>query len=280
MTELLEFTVFVLITITTLISWQGFRSSSYLNKYAFEVDRILLDKQYYRLISSSFLHLNWWHLIFNMASLYFFSSSVGYQLGVANFVTVYFGSQILGGLLALYIHKSHGDYSAVGASGGIAGVIFSSVAMMPTAEISFFAMPFSMPAWVFGLLYSLVCIYGIKRQADNIGHEAHLGGALGGVLLTIFAEPLVLRDNYLAISVIVLPAILFLTLIAHKPEILLIKDYWGINNYLPTETKNYDLVDDESALNELLEKVSEKGYSNLSKQEKKKLEELSKKIER
>lgn len=278
MTELLEFIVFVLITITTLISWQGFRNGLYFDKYAFEVDRILIDKQYYRMISSSFLHVNWWHLIFNMASLYLFSISVGYRLGATNFLTVYLGSQILGGLMALYIHKSHGDYSAVGASGGIAGVIFSSIAMMPTAEISFFTLPFLMPAWVFGLLYSMVCIYGIKRQADNIGHEAHLGGALGGVLLTIFAEPNVLKDNYLPIIIIVLPTIIFLTLIAYKPEMLLVRDYWGIDNSLPS--KNYDYIDDESALNELLEKVSEKGYHNLSKQEKKKLEELSKKIER
>jgi len=280
MIELIEFTVFVLITATTLISWQGFRNGLYFDKYAFEVDKILLDKQYYRLISSTFLHVSWWHLIFNMASLYVFSIGVGYTLGVANFLTIYFGSKILGSLLALYIHRAHGDYTSVGASAGIAGVIFSSVAMMPTAEISFFFLPFAMPAWAFGLLYSLVCIYGIKRQADNIGHEAHLGGAVGGVLLTIFIEPTILIENYLPIIVMVLPAVAFLTLIMYKPEVLLIKNYWGISrNENSLSKSNYDNIDDESALNELLEKVSDKGYHNLSKQEKKKLEELSKKIE-
>lgn len=279
MVELIEFTLFGLISATTLISWQGFRNGLYFDKYCFEVDKILIDKQYYRLLTSCFLHISWWHLIFNMASLYVFSISVGYQLGIANFITIYFGSKFLGGLLALYIHKSHGDYTAVGASAGVAGVIFSSIAMLPTSDISFFLLPFSMPAWAFGLLYSLICIYGIKRQADNIGHEAHLGGALGGILLTILIEPTVLRANYLPILIIVLPAFLFLVLVVHKPEVLLIKSYWGINAKAKAPAKNYDDIDDESALNELLEKVSEKGYYNLTKQEKKKLEELSKKIE-
>jgi hypothetical protein len=85
--------------------------------------------------------------------------------------------------------------------------------------------------------------------------------------------------NYLPILVIVIPAIVFLVLIVHKPGILLIKGYWGLEKQIPLPTKNYDNIDDESALNELLEKVSEKGYHNLTKQEKKKLEELSKKIE-
>ncbi len=279
MTELIEFTLFGLISATTLISWQGFRNGLYFDKYSFEVDKILIDKQYYRLLSSCFLHVSWWHLIFNMASLYVFSIGVGYQLGIASFITIYFGSKFLGGLLALYIHKSHGDYTAVGASAGVAGIIFSSIALLPTSQISFFFLPFSMPAWAFGLFYSLICIYGIKRQADNIGHEAHLGGALGGVLLTILIEPIVLRTHYLPILIIILPAVLFLVLIAYKPEVLLIRTYWGINAKTKNPTKNYDNIDDESALNELLEKVSEKGYYNLTKQEKKKLEELSKKIE-
>lgn len=279
MTELIEFTLFGLITATTLVSWQGFRNGLYFDKYSFEVDKILIDKQYYRLFSSTFLHVSWWHLIFNMASLYVFSIGVGYQLGIANFITIYFGSKFLGSLLALYIHKEHGDYTAVGASAGVAGIIFSSIAMFPTSEISFFFLPVSMPAWAFGLLYSLVCIYGIKRQSDNIGHEAHLGGALGGILLTILIEPSILRVNYLPILVITIPAILFLIMIAHKPEVLLIKGYWGFEKKVSLPKKNYDNIDDESALNELLEKVSEKGYYNLTKHEKKKLEELSKKIE-
>ena len=109
--------------------------------------------------------------------------------------------------------------------------------------------------------------------------SAHLGGALGGVLLTILAQPYVLKAHYLPILVIVLPSIIFLTLIVNKPEVLLIRKYWGIDKQTFLPTKNYDNIDDESALNELLEKVSEKGYYNLTKQEKKKLEELSKKIE-
>lgn len=280
MAELMEFALFGLIAATTYISWQGFRNGLYFDKYTFDVDKILIDRQYYRLFSSGFLHGSWTHLIFNMASLYVFSSGVGYMLGFTNFITIYLGSKLLSSLLALYIHRQHGDYSSVGASGAVSGVIFSYIAMLPTSQMSFFFLPASFPAWAFGVFFMLVSIFGIKRQADNIGHEAHLGGAVAGVLLTILIEPMILKINYIAILAITTPAIFFLLLIAYKPNVLLIENYWGFDQ-TPSKAlqKDYDVLDDETALNELLEKVSEKGYHNLNKQEKKKLEELSRKIE-
>jgi membrane associated rhomboid family serine protease len=281
MAELIEFALWGLITVTTCISWQGFRNGLYFDKYTFDVDKIRIDRQYYRLFSAGFLHKNWTHLIFNMASLYVFSSGVGYTLGVANFMTIYISSKLLSSLLALYIHRHHGDYTSVGASGAVSGIIFSYIAMFPTSNISFFFIPYEFPAWAFGVFFMLVSIFGIKRQADNIGHEAHLGGALAGVLLTILLEPMILKTNYLTIFAITIPAFIFLLLIIYKPSALLVESYWGVDEKAKSRLpqKDYDVLDDETALNELLEKVSEKGYHNLSKQEKKKLEELSRKIE-
>jgi membrane associated rhomboid family serine protease len=284
MAELLELILYTLIIANILISWQGFRNQFYLEKYIFEVDKILINKQYYRLFTAGFLHGGWWHLLFNMTSLYIFSRSVGNTLGIANFITIYFGSLLLSSLLSLYIHRNHGDYRAVGASGAISGVVFSYVAMFPNASIGLLFVPNAyIDAWIFGIIYVAVCIWGIKRDADNIGHDAHLGGALAGVFITILIEPLVLVNNYIPIIAITVPALLFLALVAYKPTVLMIENYWGFSRKKTTSAdtsqKNYDSLDDETALNELLEKVSEKGYQNLTKQEKKKLEELSKKID-
>lgn len=280
MAILVEVSLWIVITITTFISWKGFRNYTYFDKYLFEIKKITTDKQYYRLLSAGFLHINWLHLIFNMVSLYIFSVGVGHILGVVNFLTVYFGSMLVGNLLALYIHRQHEDYSAVGASGAVSGVIFSSICFMPQAEISFYFIPYTVPAWAFGLFFVLLSIYGIKKQADNIGHEAHLGGALAGITISVFLSPHLLRLNYLPILVIVVPIIAFLFLIAYYPTFLLLPNHWHIANTVKDTVKtNYDDLDDETALNELLEKVSAVGYYNLTKQEKKKLEELSKKIE-
>jgi membrane associated rhomboid family serine protease len=282
MAELVELVVYTLIGVTILISWQGFRNSFYFEKYLFEVDKILIDKQYYRLFTSAFLHGGWWHLAFNMITLYSFGIVVGDVLGIDDFLIIYFGSKLLGSLLALYIHRNHGDYRSIGASGAISGVLFSFVSMFPTMQINVFMIPgLNVYAWLYGLAFILISIYGIKRSADNIGHEAHLGGALGGVLITILLNPVIIIQNYMTILAITLPAALFLTLIVYKPAVLWIPNYWGIDRKqtAPAIAKNYDVLDDETALNELLEKVSEKGYHNLTKQEKKKLEELSKKID-
>ncbi|GAB4478356.1 MAG: hypothetical protein OHK0057_29230 [Thermoflexibacter sp.] len=280
MAILVEVSLWILITVTILTSWQGFRNYAYFDRYLFEVEKIITDKQFYRLLSAGFLHTNWLHLIFNMVSLYVFSVGVGHILGVVNFFTVYFGSMLIGNLLALYVHRQHEDYSAVGASGAVSGVIFSSVCFMPQAEIGFYFIPYTIPAWAFGLFFVLVSIYGIKKQADNIGHEAHLGGALAGIVISIFLSPHLLKLNYLPILIMLIPTVIFLFLITTYPTFLLLPNHWHITKTSKETTKtNYDDLDDETALNELLEKVSAVGYLNLTKHEKKKLEELSRKIE-
>lgn len=267
-----------LIIATIFISYKGFRDESFFEKYLFDVDAILIKKEYIRLLSSGFLHANWWHLLFNMAALYSFSFGTGYVLGLKNFVVLYFSSMLAGNLLALFIHRNHGDYRAIGASGAVSGIIFSSIVLFPEAEISFAFLPFHIKGWMFGIAYTLIAIYGIKTQFGNIGHEAHLGGAIAGVLISISMEPVILEIYPLVIAGILVPFIAFMILLVKRPEILFIENYWGY-----TSKPQHDDVEsgyyDEELLNRLLEKVSEKGIDGLTKREKKMLEDLSKKIE-
>src|ERR1700733_12890251 len=95
------FLSFIIITVTALVSYKGFSNNRFFEDYEFEVDRILIDKQYYRLLTSGFLHTGWTHLVFNMFSLYFFSGAVTLGLGSFNFLLIYFVSMIGGGLLSL-----------------------------------------------------------------------------------------------------------------------------------------------------------------------------------
>jgi len=71
---------------TVYFSYRGFQDPRFFDKYQFEVDAILIRKEYIRLVSSAFLHSGWLHLILNLAALYSFSISVGYVLGVRNFL--------------------------------------------------------------------------------------------------------------------------------------------------------------------------------------------------
>src|SRR5258708_27468337 len=189
----------VIIVANVLFSYRGFKSSAFFEKYKFEVERILLYKEYVRLISSGFLHVNWMHLIFNMLALYFFSGNLEAYLGQFAFLLIYFASLLGGNLLSLFIHRHHPDFSAVGASGAVNGVIFGSIALAPTMRIGLLFIPIGIPAWIFGLIYVLISIYGIRSRNNNIGHEAHLGGALIGMIIALILQPAALIANPLPI---------------------------------------------------------------------------------
>ena len=270
----------IIIVINFAISYKGFNDRIFFEKYKFEVDKILIDKEYYRVITSGFLHVDWTHLIFNMISLYAFSELLEINVGRINFIIIYFGSLIAGDLFALFIHKNHGDYNSVGASGAVFGVIFASIALFPGLEIGFFILPISIPSWIYGILYIGYSIYGIKSKRDNIEHEAHLGGALIGMMIAIILYPISLIENYLPILIIFIPSIIFIYIIITKPYVLYIDNYFFKTHkkYYSIEDKyNDQKVNQQKEIDRLLDKISKKGIKSLSKNEKEKLEEYSNK---
>lgn len=274
-----ESAAILLIIANVLISYKGFRNFAFYERHLFETDGILKDKQYSRLLTSGFLHANWMHLIFNMLALYSFGKSVGYVFGIQDFLLIYFGSLLAGNLMALYIHRNHGDYRAIGASGAVSGIIFSSIAIFPASTISFPFIPIGIPAWLFGICYMLVTIYGIRAQYGSIGHEAHLGGAIAGVLLSIGLEPLIFKENWLVILAILLPCAGFMTLLITRPEFLLVEDYFAyVARQKEADTTRRKHVNNEQELDRLLEKVHAQGMGSLNEREKKALQELSKKL--
>lgn len=269
----------ILLLTNFVFSYKGFTTVTFFENYKFDVDRILINKDYIRLISSGFLHVDWMHLIFNMMSLYAFSRILENELGGFYFLLVYLVSLLGGNLFALFVHRHHGDYTAVGASGAVCGVIFASIALFPGLGIGFFGLEISIPSWIFGILYVGYSIYGIKSGKDNIGHEAHLGGAIVGMLFALILRPSALFDNYLIILLIAVPTLLFIYLIVTKPHFLLLD-----TSLLKKEKKFYNIehqyndakVNKQKELDKLLDKIKQKGIDSLSKKEKMKLEEYSK----
>ena len=107
-----------------------------------------------------------------------------YNIGAAQFLIIYLGSLLLGNLLAYLFHKDEPFYTAVGASGAVMGVLYSAILLQPDMMLGlFFIIP--IPAYVFGIGYLLDTIYGMKNRQDNIGHDAHFGGAMGGYFITL-----------------------------------------------------------------------------------------------
>lgn len=268
----------ILIVVNIFTSYKGFTNATFYEGYRFEVDRVLINKDFKRLITSGFLHVSWIHLIFNMLSLYAFSGLIESSLGGVKFLIIYFFSLIGGNLLSLFVHRNHGDYGSVGASGAICGIIFSSIALFPGIEIGFFGLPISIPGWLYGILYVLYSIYGIKSQKDNIGHEVHLGGALIGMIVSLIMFPAAFFENYLTILIITVPTISFIYIIITRPHILLIDNFYfktHKNHYSVDHKYNEERNNSQREIDQILDKINRKGMESLSKKEVEKLKRYS-----
>ncbi|QEC68824.1 rhomboid family intramembrane serine protease [Panacibacter ginsenosidivorans] len=267
----------VIILANFLVSYKGFNDRNFYSKYNFVVENILLYKEYRRIVTSGFLHINWMHLIFNMLSLYFFSNSLEASIGPVNFLIIYFVGLAGGNLLALFIHRLDAAYSAVGASGAVSAIIFATIALSPGMSIRFFILPISLPAWIYGLAYVIYSIYAIRSRSKNVGHDAHLGGGLAGMLVALIMYPAVFAYNYIPILLIAIPAIAFIYIIITRPGILLVDSFfYNKHKFYSVDHKyNYEKKQKQDELDELLDKINRRGINSLSQTEKERLKELS-----
>ncbi|TVZ51307.1 rhomboid family intramembrane serine protease [Dokdonia sp. Hel_I_53] len=206
MGDLHPVTIVIIIT-NVLFSMKGFKDYSFFEKYKFNIGAIRRGEQI-RMLSSAFLHANTQHLLFNMLSLFFFANAVIYRLGVVNFVLIYITSLIVGNLLSYYFHKNEYHYSAVGASGAVMGIVYAGILLNPGLTINFF-----IPGWLFGVGYMIYTIYGMVKKNDNIGHDAHFGGAIGGYLITLFMAPSLLQTSLLMVIILAIPIVILFVLI-------------------------------------------------------------------
>jgi membrane associated rhomboid family serine protease len=177
-----------LLILTTVVSLVAFMSPGLWRFLALEPYRMVREKEFHGIITSGFIHGGFLHLFVNMLVLFFFGPDLEFILGSTGFLGVYAGSLVIGSLYPLIKFRNKEDYIAIGASGAISGVVFSFCLFEPMRTIYLFGF-FAMPAFLFAILYVGYSVYAMKRAEDNIGHEAHLAGALGGLAVTIIMRP-------------------------------------------------------------------------------------------
>lgn len=273
----MESVIIIFVIFIGLVSFQGIRYPDFQEKYLLEVDRILIGRQYYRLVTSGFLHSGWLHLIFNMLALSSFGKYIMLEYGIGNFALIY-GLSLLGGsLMALYFHRNHGDYQAVGASGAIFGLVFATVITDPVSKISLIFLPHGFPGWIMATVFLALSIWGIKSQFGNIAHEAHFGGALIGMVSVICINPDILNENYAIVALLMVPCLAFLIFVYINPAYMIV-DSISVKPFLRKRKRTINYLSREERLNMLLDKINLHGINSLSKKEKAELEELSGKV--
>lgn len=197
---------FIIIIGSGIFTFQGLKNPAFLDKWLFDNRAIQQNKEYYRLVTSGFLHADWMHFAFNMFSLYSFGRYLELVYSPVNLLIIYFASIIGGNLVSLIVYKNT-LYRAIGASGGVCGVIYASIFLIPGGSIYIMPIPFAIPSWIYAILFLLISFYGMKSGRGNIGHVAHVGGALIGLLATYLLFPrAVMAQPYLVGLIILISA--------------------------------------------------------------------------
>lgn len=201
----MELNVLTVILIGTIIvSMMAFNDSSLKEKMLYSPYDVKRNKNYARIFGHMLIHADYMHLAFNMMSLYFLgrvfldAGNVQY-VGVSDTLTMVFGSTkaqihfailyVFGGLFATIIpyirHQDNPSYRSLGASGAVSAVIFAAILWNPAMEIHFFFIPFGIPAYIFGPLYLAFEYYQDKKGNTGIAHDAHIGGAIFGIVYVL-----------------------------------------------------------------------------------------------
>ncbi|GAB5518997.1 MAG: rhomboid family intramembrane serine protease [Rhodothermales bacterium] len=197
----------MLLVVNVLVSIYGlFMDQSLIARLSFRP--VLIQRgQAYRFITGAFVHAGIGHLAFNMITLYFFGPWMEVRVGSLPFLLLYFGSLLAAHAYTYVKKKDDPSYAAVGASGAVSGVLLGFCLYQPFAMLGImFVIP--MPAILFAVLYIGGSIY-MAKQAEaqgaqgGIAHEAHLGGALGGILITIALDPSVIGAFFRQITSVI-----------------------------------------------------------------------------
>jgi len=188
----------LLIISIALISFSAFSNSLLFSKFTFKPYIIRNNNEWYRFISSAWLHADYMHLFVNLFVLFSFGNYLEHyfnlhfdNLSTILYISMFLGSTIIAHLPGYINHKSNYNYQAVGASGGVSGVLFAYILINPLSMLELYLF-IPIPAILFGVLYIWYSYYMSKKNIDNIGHEAHIFGAIGGIAIITLIKPDVL----------------------------------------------------------------------------------------
>ena len=192
----------ILILITAFISWRAFSDPQLRARLMFIPSAVKERGEYYRFITHGFVHGDFNHLLFNMWAFYIFGDTAemifneylfGPGLGGIMYILFYVAAIVASSYPDYIRHQDNRAYASLGASGGVAALLWPYVMIAPW---NWFIFP-PLPAILLAVGYIFYSSYKDRVGGDNIGHNAHLWGAIFGLLvyvvLLITREPALLE---------------------------------------------------------------------------------------
>jgi membrane associated rhomboid family serine protease len=183
---------YLLIGINVLVSLIGFsrmNSGSGYSMFFFSPSEVSAGRNYQGMLLSHFAHADGSHLLFNMMTLYFFGPVVELRLGPMNMLLIYAVAAVVSTFFVYYRHRADPRYRALGASDSVSGIVFAAIVLLPGMNVYFFFVPVPIPAPLFAVGYIVLSTYLMRRGTGHISHEAHLAGAISGLVLAGLLAP-------------------------------------------------------------------------------------------
>ena len=181
----------ILIAVTVLVTWLAFNNPRQLDRLILWPPAIDRKHQYDRLLTHGFIHADWQHLLFNMITLFFFGRFAEQEMvpiiGPVGFVLFYLSAIVIAILPTYLRHRHDAQYRSLGASGAVSAVLFAFILVKPWSLIFVFFLP--VPAILYGVFYVGYSFWMDRQGGDNTNHNAHLSGAIYGVLFMLLMEP-------------------------------------------------------------------------------------------
>jgi len=187
----------LLLIATILLSIVSWRNQALFQGLIMHPYTVFHKKQYYRALTSGFIHQGWMHLLFNMIALFFFGrnveaifKSIFPDTGGILFLFFYLSAIVVSDLRTMLKQRENPNYFSLGASGGVSAIVFCWILFFPLETIYIYFIP--MPGFILGILYIIYSYYQSKNPGTHINHDAHLFGAIYGIFFTVIAYPAVI----------------------------------------------------------------------------------------
>jgi membrane associated rhomboid family serine protease len=185
----------ILIGITLVASLLAFNNEDLMRKWILNPYLVHHKKQWWRMITSGFIHADFMHLFFNLFAFYGFGMAVeNYyaaifeEKGIFFYLLLYLGAIVIANGPSLQKNKDNHYYNSLGASGAVSAVIFAAILFQPWSKIYFFGV-IGVPGILMGPLYLFIEYRMGKQGGTGINHDAHFWGAIFGLLFTLALKP-------------------------------------------------------------------------------------------